>query len=388
MPKTYVPGYGWVESEDPGTSGSVWESESGNYSDKRYDSGQGSSYRTYGNYEEQRAAKAGASNQPKNPSMRGAASGGVPGIPPPEINNTTNPPFIAQPTEGVAMPLDGGPGYAYGARAGFNPDRLERFPYGVDFKDRQTAVDSFLLLDPAYQNFLNDLAKNPVIGTYNSTGRMLWERLSNLAEESTAMGDARSPHMLAAELAQRLGVEFKSTGSKSRDLLSDITGSSSSSSGASFSFSSYSGGGRSGGSGGGGGGGGGGGNTVTQTNNQTQTRVDLTNPTSARGVLIQTFQNLLGRDPTVEEQDQFRKMLKEAERGRPVVVKSTTTAKTTTSDDGTQQTTDSDSDVKQKGGVDPGVIAQQFAKSMPDYGEYQGNQYAKYIMAALVGGGV
>lgn len=167
-----------------------------------------------------------------------------------------------------------------------------------------------------------------------------------------------------------------------------------SSSGGSYRTTSYSssgggGGGYSGGgSGGGGGGGGGGGDTVTQTTNSTQTRVDLTNPTASQGVLAQAFRALLGRLPTMEEVDEFRRLLKAAERNRPVTVNSTTTATTSVNDDGTQQTTDQDSDVKQKGGVDAGVIAEQFARTRPDFAGYQSREYGKVLMAGLLGGGM
>jgi hypothetical protein len=55
-------------------------------------------------------------------------------------------------------------------------------------------------------------------------------------------------------------------------------------------------------------------------------------------------------------------------------------------DDGTSQTTDQDSDVKQKGGVEPGVIAEQFARSRGDFSQYQGKRYIKALMSAMMGG--
>lgn len=117
--------------------------------------------------------------------------------------------------------------------------------------------------------------------------------------------------------------------------------------------SSYYGGGG-GGYGGGGGGGGG--------------QVSLTNPTSAKGLLMQTMQQALGRNPTQNEYSQFLKILNEAEMANP-------------------QTVSVEGDVVVgSGGVDPGVLALEFAQDQEDWQERQGDQYFQVFMQSLAGG--
>lgn len=118
--------------------------------------------------------------------------------------------------------------------------------------------------------------------------------------------------------------------------------------------SSYYSGGGGGGYGGGGGGGGG--------------QVSLTNPTSAKGLLLQTMQQALGRNPTDREYSQFLKILNEAEMANP-------------------QTVSVEGDnVVASGGVDPGVLALEFAQDAEDYRERQGDQYFQVFMQSLAGG--
>ena len=116
----------------------------------------------------------------------------------------------------------------------------------------------------------------------------------------------------------------------------------------------YSSGGYSGGGGYGGGGGGG--------------QVSLTNPTSARGLLLQTMQGVLGRNPTQNEYSQFLKILNEAEMANP---------QTVSFEDGM---------AVGSGGVDPGVLAVEFAQDQEDYTERQGDRYFRTFMQALAGG--
>ena len=105
-----------------------------------------------------------------------------------------------------------------------------------------------------------------------------------------------------------------------------------------------------------GGGGGGGG------------QVSLTNPTSAKGLLMQTMQQALGRNPTQNEYSQFLKILNEAEMANP-------------------QTVSVEGDtVVGSGGVDPGVLALEFAQDQEDYRERQGDQYFQVFMQSLAGG--
>lgn len=109
--------------------------------------------------------------------------------------------------------------------------------------------------------------------------------------------------------------------------------------------------------GGGGGGYGGGGGQVS-----------LTNPTSAKGLLMQTMQQALGRNPTQNEYSQFLKILNEAEMANP-------------------QTVSVEGDVVVgSGGVDPGVLALEFAQDQEDWQERQGDQYFQVFMQSLAGG--
>lgn len=118
-----------------------------------------------------------------------------------------------------------------------------------------------------------------------------------------------------------------------------------------------SGGGYSGGGGYGGGGGGGGGGSVS-----------LTNPTSARGLLLQTMQSVLGRNPTNDEYKTFLQVLNEAEMANP---------NTASFENGM---------AVGSGGVDPGVLALEFAQDQEDFTERQGDRYFRTFMQALAGG--
>jgi hypothetical protein len=109
----------------------------------------------------------------------------------------------------------------------------------------------------------------------------------------------------------------------------------------------------------GGGGGGGGGSSSS---------VSLTDPTSARGLLMQTMQGILGRDPTNNEYKNFLKVLNEAEMANP-------------------RSVELEGDVAvQSGGIDPGVLALEFAQDQEDFAERQGDQFFRTFMQALAGG--
>ena len=243
---------------------------------------------------------------------------------------------VARPTGRVPYPMSGyGPlgttgfgqrgGYEYGQRMGSSPDAGEAFPYGVAYRETTDAVNAFYELDPGYQGFLKALAQNPAIGTGASTGRALWERLVRMSAEQNELGmPNRSPQMLAAELAFNLGV----SPSEGRDGSSQPP----------------SGGGSYGGGGYGGGGGGGGGS------------VSLTNPTSARGLLMQTMQGVLGRNPTEQEYSQFVKALNQAEMGAP-------------------RTVGFEGDLAvQSGGVDPGMVAMEYVEGLEEFDSAEGQR--------------
>jgi len=243
-------------------------------------------------------------------------------------------------TTGVPLPLSGYGGlgglrgFEYGQRMGFSPDAFERFPYGVRYVEQGEATDSFLTLDVGYQNWLKGLAQNPAIGTKGSTGRMLWERLSNLSAMRTENGDPVSPQQMAAELAASLGVPPPG---------GDASGALGTSSGGGYGY----------------GGGGGGGASMGS--------VSLTDPTSARGLLLQTMQGVLGRNPTNREYRDFLDSLNASEMANP-------------------RTVEVEGDVAvQSGGIDPGVLAMEFAQSAEDYKATQANKFYNAFMGALGG---
>lgn len=110
----------------------------------------------------------------------------------------------------------------------------------------------------------------------------------------------------------------------------------------------------------GGGGYGGGGGSGSQ-------QISLTNPTAARGLLLQTMQSVLGRNPTEQEYKDFITTLNDYEQSNPQKAE-----------------VDGDS-VTYSGGVDPGVIAQEFAQNAEDYKSSQARQYFNTFMQALGG---
>lgn len=107
-------------------------------------------------------------------------------------------------------------------------------------------------------------------------------------------------------------------------------------------------------SGGGGFGGGGGGGSVS-----------LTNPTSARGLLMQTMQGVLGRNPSEQEYKQFIKALTQAEMGAP-------------------RTVDFEGDLAvQSGGVDPGMVAMEYVEGLEEFDSAAGQRTLDAFMQVL-----
>jgi len=317
--RVYVPGFGYVTQGSAGTSGTVQK---------------GPKQRVTG-------------QEPRRPAVRPTVTSPSPhaalGVSPSQgfVNNQSTSETFAgfKATTGVPLPLSGYGGlgglrgFEYGQRMGFSPDAFERFPYGVRYVEQGEATDSFLTLDVGYQNWLKGLAQNPAIGTKASTGRMLWERLSNLSAMRTENGDPVSPQQMAAELAASLGVPPPG---------GDASGALGTSSGGGY---------------GGGGGGGGGGASMGS--------VSLTDPTSARGLLLQTMQGVLGRNPTDKEYNQFIKALNQAEMNAPRTV-----------------TVEGDVAV-QSGGVDPGMVAMEYVEGLEEFDSAAGQRTLDAFMQVL-----
>lgn len=116
---------------------------------------------------------------------------------------------------------------------------------------------------------------------------------------------------------------------------------------------------------------------------QTDTRVDLTDPDTARAISTQLFQNLMGRDPGQGELGAFASALHSAEQASPVV--STTT---------TQYDLDTGqpigSDTSQSGGLTAearSYIGEQQVKKKKEYGAYQAATTYQNAFDALIFGG-
>ena len=317
--RVYVPGYGYVTQGEKGTG----ETSRPGYVPPR-------------------------PSPPPRPtgSLRGQP---VPGVEPGAATPTqANIKFFGPPS-GVKYPNDGRGGF--GGRTGYDATRrmgtsldaldgLGRFPYGITYRTQAAAVGEFAKLDPGYQLHVDAIAKHPNIGTSASTGRMLWERVQSLAAESTELGRPQTPQEILAEIAYNLGM----SPSEGRDGSGPAASSGPT-------YSPPGGGSYGGGSGGGGGGG----------------QVSLTNPTSARTLLLQTMQGVLGRNPTNREYKGFLDTLTQTEMANP-------------------QTVDVQGDlVVQSGGTDPGSLALEFAQSADDYKSTQANKFYNAFMGALGG---
>jgi hypothetical protein len=108
--------------------------------------------------------------------------------------------------------------------------------------------------------------------------------------------------------------------------------------------------------------GGGGGSSTQQT-------IDLSSPSQARGLLMQTMSGVLGRDPSEEEYKDFIARLSEAEQANPTVVSATGDT------------------VTRSGGMDAGVFAVDYAKAQEGFEDRQANNYYKMFMNVLSGSG-
>ena len=93
--------------------------------------------------------------------------------------------------------------------------------------------------------------------------------------------------------------------------------------------------------------------------------VSLTDPTSARGLLMQTMQGALGRNPTDQEYRQFIKALNQAEMGAP-------------------RTVGFEGDIAvQSGGVDPGMVAMEYVEGLEEFDSAAGQRTLDAFMQVL-----
>lgn len=130
------------------------------------------------------------------------------------------------------------------------------------------------------------------------------------------------------------------------------------------------------------GGGGSGPKTTTQTN--TSRSVNLTDRTTAQGILDQALTQYLGRAATPSEVSAFMAALNRSERDHPNVSQNTVT--TTTNADGTSQ--QNVSDTTSSGGVNASQKAINWAKKQEGAAEYQAaTTYMDAFLGALGGVG-
>lgn len=101
----------------------------------------------------------------------------------------------------------------------------------------------------------------------------------------------------------------------------------------------------------------------------TSERIDLASPTQAQSLLTQFMQAAVGRNPKANEVSKFLELLQDYQRNNPTVVSA------------------EGSTVTQSGGIDAGVVAQEFVETLPDYTEAQADRYYRSFMSALLGGG-
>ena len=118
--------------------------------------------------------------------------------------------------------------------------------------------------------------------------------------------------------------------------------------------------------GGRGGGGGGGAYTGPTTTTQVSKSVNLTDPTTARGLIKSALTDYLGRDANEAEQEAFLKALNAAERRSPT----TTRATTTTTPQGKARSM-VESETMTTGGFNPSTFAQEYAQGMEGSAEFQ-----------------
>lgn len=301
MAKTYVPGYGYVDSNDPGTRGS------------------GSDYGSSGG-----RAQTGDYWNSRDPNSQAETSSETAGSSYTSFQDWRN----SQTRYDNTLPI----AYRPPTTSWLSADRQETQIRGLPAIYRAKTVGDAMGLywsDPASKQLIINAARIHYAGNPNFNEQWAEGFWSDIVNQANSYG-ARAPWETLQMILSGQGASPDSPGG------------------------SPSGGGSSGGGGGYGGGGGG--------------QVSLTNPTSARGLLLQTMQNVLGRNPTDNEYKTFLQVLNEAEMANP-------------------QTVSVEGDtVVGSGGTDPGVLALEFAQDQEDYKERQGDMYFETFMRALAGG--
>lgn len=298
MAKTYVPGYGDVDSNDPGTRGS------------------GSDYGSSGG-----RAQTGDYWNSRDPNSQAETSSETAGSSYTSFQDWRN----SQTRYDNTLPI----AYRPPTTSWLSADRQETQIRGLPAIYRAKTVGDAMGLywsDPASKQLIINAARIHYAGNPNFNEQWAEGFWGDIVNQANHYG-AAAPWVT---LQQVLSGQVTPAGQ----------GPSTSSSSSSY-------------SGGGGYGGGGGG------------QVSLTNPTSARGLLLQTMQNVLGRNPSDDEYKTFLKALNEAEIDNP-------------------QTVDvRDGMVVGSGGTDPGVLALEFVEGLEEFGSASGQRVFNSFMQVL-----
>lgn len=366
MSKTYVPGYGYVDSNDPGTSGSVTSGP------KPYDSGQG-------NYQGSGGGGTGGGRYADNPGpstttttrvnydlevyiqqelSRASAESNLPDGTSrwqPGVLNTYGQPTSDWRNAGY-IPIGSGSSGGYSGipltSAGWVPRNIasqEEF-YGGGYFSGKAGREFALQLEA--------LARTK---HSNSTGGSMWDAFTKQSLFLADSGIIKSPYDLAAEWAADGGGVYW----EARGLPNPGMGDGGGGGGGGY----YGGG---GGYYGGGGysGGGGGGSGDGQT--QRATRFDLSNEEDARAVIDTLAMQMLGRNVTDNEFSRFYSQLVSLERANPTKVKATTNEDGSVTETVTEQGLSAEARTK---------ALRDMLKGSDDYAEYTIGTTALGLMA-------
>ena len=298
MAKMYVPGYGYVDSNDPGTRGS------------------GSDYGSSGG-----RAQTGDYWNSRDPNSQAETSSETAGSSYTSFQDWRN----SQTRYDNTLPI----AYRPPTTSWLSADRQETQIRGLPAIYRAKTVGDAMGLywsDPASKQLIINAARIHYAGNPNFNEQWAEGFWSDIVNQANSYG-ARAPWETLQMILSGQGAGPEGPGG------------------------SPSGGGSSGGGGGYGGGGGG--------------QVSLTNPTSARGLLLQTMQSVLGRNPSDDEYRQFLKALNQAEMGNP-------------------QTVDvRDGMVVGSGGVDPGMVAMEYVQGLDEFNSAEGQRALSSFMQVL-----
>jgi hypothetical protein len=335
MSKVYVPGYGYVDSAGPGTRGSVRPPTRNAQGQVIIDTGQGTTRPVGGNNAPSGFRPRPPTSTPTSPagtptqSSMSSAYGVDAGDPIVSFPNLSWY-YSSADVYGSQDPADPRSTLNQGVEGEGVGGPSPMWNFGLAPSEAEKAYDDDTLVPPGLREILDAVAKSihPMKG-----GRSLWEESVAASALASQRGEYVSPYSIIRN-RYLSGSEPEAQGDGS---------------------SSYT-------SGGGGYGGGGGGGATSE-------RIDLASPTQAQALLTQFMQASVGRNPKANEVSKFLDLLQEYQRNNPTVVSA------------------AGSTVTQSGGIDAGVVAQEFVETLPDYTESQADRYYRSFMSALLGGG-